>query len=87
MEKNAKQSIFTLDGGGNVHNTVNSVNMDNKQCERQMTLSAKCVRLIRQNLLVTLTLVGVGCGFLVGFLVEPTNPSISVLLWLGETLF
>ncbi|KAH3884131.1 excitatory amino acid transporter 1-like [Dreissena polymorpha] len=43
----------------------------------------QCFGLIKQNLLVILTFVGVGVGFLIGFLVEPHRPSQSALMWIG----
>ncbi|XP_060585409.1 neutral amino acid transporter A-like [Ruditapes philippinarum] len=42
---------------------------------------AKCVGLVGQNMLVTLTLVGVGVGFMIGFVVQ--EASASATMWIG----
>ncbi|OWF50777.1 putative sodium-dependent excitatory amino acid transporter glt-3 [Mizuhopecten yessoensis] len=43
----------------------------------------KCVSVIKDNLLVVTTLLGVGVGFAVGFGVRATNPTDDDLMWLG----
>ena len=46
----------------------------------------KCGLFFRRNLLVFLTLIGVGFGFVIGFVIAPNKPTSSVLLWIGESL-
>ena len=41
--------------------------------------------ILKENLLVILTLIGVGIGLLVGFTVAPTKPSASALMWIGKS--
>lgn len=43
----------------------------------------KCLDVVRTNLLVILTMVGVAFGFAVGFLAREFNPSASALMWIG----
>lgn len=59
--------------------------MDIKETKhmKETKLRQKCITLLRQNLLVLLTLVGVGIGFLIGFTVGPTKPSMSAIMWIG----
>lgn len=45
----------------------------------------RCGLVLRRNLLVFLTLIGVGVGFIIGFTVAPTKPTASVLLWTGKS--
>ncbi|XP_052801565.1 excitatory amino acid transporter-like [Mya arenaria] len=75
-------NVFTVDGCAS-HKLDNDSNMDVERKMDSRSFRAKCLGLVRQNLLVTLTLVGVGCGFLIGLLVEPTGPSASTLMWIG----
>ena len=46
----------------------------------------RCGIFFRRNLLVFLTLVGVGVGFIVGFVIAPSRPTTSALLWIGELI-
>ena len=50
------------------------------------TWQDKAKKIFRQNLIVILTLVGCGVGFLVGFLVAPEDPSPSAVTWMGMYL-
>ncbi|XP_069133835.1 putative sodium-dependent excitatory amino acid transporter glt-3 isoform X2 [Argopecten irradians] len=43
----------------------------------------KCVEVVKDNLLVVTTLLGVAVGFAIGFGVRATNPSDDDLMWLG----
>ena len=49
-------------------------------------LKTKCLDLLRRNLLVILTLIGVAVGFTAGFILAPKVPSHSALLWIGMYL-
>ncbi|XP_060585408.1 excitatory amino acid transporter 1-like [Ruditapes philippinarum] len=51
--------------------------LENKTCRQ------KCYWWLKQNLLVILTLVACGVGFLIGLLVEPADPSPSAIMWIG----
>ncbi|KAL4225110.1 Neutral amino acid transporter A [Mactra antiquata] len=48
---------------------------------RGRTCKEKCWTLVRQNMLVTLTLIGVAVGFIVGLSVK--NPTASAIMWIG----
>ncbi|KAK3104137.1 hypothetical protein FSP39_024686 [Pinctada imbricata] len=45
--------------------------------------TGKCLKLIKDNLLVLLTMVGVGLGFALGFGVRSLDPSKDAIMWLG----
>lgn len=48
-----------------------------------MTLCQQCAAIIRQNLLVVLTLLGAAAGFIIGFAVRQYRSSDSAILWIG----
>lgn len=52
--------------------------------ELQKTWKTRCLEVLRQNLLVFLTVLGVGIGLATGLAIAPTKPSASVLLWVGK---
>lgn len=43
-----------------------------------------CVRRMRNNLLVILTVVGILVGIAIGFAVRPLNLSSDAMMWLGK---
>lgn len=47
----------------------------------------KCLDVVRTNLLVILTMVGVAFGFVVGFVAREYNPSASALMWIGKYIY
>lgn len=59
--------------------------MDNEETKlgKAENCKKKCLRVVHQNMLVIITLVGCGIGFLVGFLVKPEDPSPSAIMWIG----
>ena len=46
----------------------------------------RCGIFFRRNLLVFLTLIGVGVGFIIGFVIAPSRPTASTLLWIGKSM-
>ncbi|XP_045176027.2 excitatory amino acid transporter 1-like [Mercenaria mercenaria] len=52
-------------------------NNENNACKQ------KCLWWLRQNLLVILTFIACGIGFLIGFLVAHEDPSPSAIMWIG----
>lgn len=44
---------------------------------------AKCLEIVKANLLVLLTLIGAAVGFLIGIAVRNTHPTESTLMWIG----
>jgi hypothetical protein len=44
----------------------------------------KCLALVKSNLLVILTMAGVGLGFGAGFVAQEFNPSSDALMWIGK---
>lgn len=47
-------------------------------------LSTMCLKTIKRNLLVILTIVGVVVGLIVGFSVREANPSADAIMWIGR---
>jgi hypothetical protein len=43
-----------------------------------------CLALVKSNLLVILTMVGVGFGFGAGFVAREFHPSSDALMWIGR---
>ena len=57
--------------------------MEDEKFSEKKTCKDKCAQVLRQNLIVLLTVLGVGVGLLIGFLVAPHDPSPSAVLWMG----
>ena len=57
--------------------------MEDEKFSEKKTCKDKCANVLRQNLIVLLTVLGVGVGLLIGFLVAPHDPSPSAVLWMG----
>lgn len=59
---------------------------NNSDMDKSSSYRWKCVGVIRQNLLVILTIIGAGLGFMIGFVCQPKHLSISELIWIGKNL-
>ena len=57
----------------------------NEKQDFHKTWKSRVIKIFRRNLLVFLTLLGVGVGFAIGFAIAPSRPSASVLLWTGNS--
>jgi len=48
---------------------------------------AKCLQIVKANLLVLLTLIGAAIGFMIGIAVRNTHPTESTLMWIGKLTY
>lgn len=86
LKQKLKKKVWLIpDRCGNIGQRVNMVKVEGRTVsDSASSCRHSCLGCVKQNLLVTLTLVGVGIGFIVGFLLQQNGLSANGLMWLGN---